>query len=89
MNLFWNFVKAFVRAQWAKFWGYEILACPYVVDERFAQCIKCPFFDGAQCLKCGCLAEAKVMILVEKCPDNRWPAFWRKKLTPKRPSATN
>lgn len=79
-SLIWNFVKAWGRIQWARLWGYEILAPSNVALFRFKTgCQKCPFFDGVKCDLCGCLAEAKVMISVERCPIGTWGARWVKR----------
>lgn len=80
MNIFWNVLKAWARVRWAKLRGYEVLAPPHVAEFRFrAYCQRCPHFDGAQCKLCGCLAEAKVMIAIERCPIGRWGARWVKR----------
>jgi hypothetical protein len=77
--IFWNFVKAWARVQLARVRGYEVLAPWQVSAFRFEQCKVCPFFDGAKCDLCGCLAEAKVMISPERCPAGKWGARWVKK----------
>lgn len=78
--IFWNFIKAWARVQWARIRGYEVLAPAFVSEFRFKHgCQKCPFFDGAQCEVCHCLAEAKVMISIERCPIGTWGPRWVKK----------
>lgn len=77
--MFWNFFKAWARVKWAKIRGYKILAEPETANWRFGLCKICPLFDGVQCEKCGCMAEAKTMILVERCPMGQWCAHWIKK----------
>ena len=79
IKLFWNFVKAFLRVKYAQALGYKILAEPETAEYRFSVCKDCPFFNGAQCKLCGCLAEAKTMILVEECPRRYWAGYWIKK----------
>lgn len=74
-----GFVRSFVRIQWARFRGYEVLADPFTAGHRWLKCQHCPFFDGAQCEVCCCLAEAKAIIAVEKCPKGYWEAKWIKK----------
>jgi hypothetical protein len=81
MSLFLNFFKAWARVQWARLQGYEILAPANVAQWRFSSgCQQCPFFDGAKCDVCGCLAQAKVMISVERCPVGTWGPRWVKKV---------
>ena len=79
MKCFFGFIKAFVRVQVARLRGYEVLSDPFVAGRRWNTCQVCPFFDGAQCEACCCMAEAKTVIAVEKCPKGYWDAVWRKK----------
>lgn len=79
IRCFANFVKAFLRVQVAKFRGYEILVPLDVAGKRWLTCQHCPFFDGAQCEVCCCMAESKTMIAVEKCPKGYWGAVLVKK----------
>jgi hypothetical protein len=77
---FKNFVKSFLRVQRARMRGYEVLVDPMTGGVRWLTCQHCPFFDGAQCEVCCCMAEAKTMIAVESCPKGYWKAVWRKKV---------
>ncbi len=80
MKLFWTFFRAWARVQWARIAGYEILAPPQVSEWRWKRgCEPCPFFDGAQCQLCHCMAQAKVIISVERCPINKWGPRWVKR----------
>jgi hypothetical protein len=83
--IFWNFFKAWARVQWFRLRGWEILAPANVAKFRYEQgCLKCPFFDGAQCEVCHCLAEAKVMLSPESCPVGTWGPRWvKKRATPR------
>lgn len=74
-------LSAVLRASWFKLRGYEVLATPKVVELRTLACEGCTFFDPdeRQCLKCGCLTDAKVMLNLEKCPLDTWPRVWIKK----------
>jgi hypothetical protein len=75
---FLNFIKAWCRYHYAKWCGYDVIAPPGVASSRFGLCQQCPFFDGAECELCGCLAMAKTLILTEHCPKGLWLAEWRK-----------
>jgi hypothetical protein len=77
---FLRFVIAFLRVQWARFRGYEVLAEFDEVGVRWLHCSNCTEFNGAQCGACGCLVEAKTIIAVESCPLGYWKAIWRKKV---------
>lgn len=77
--IFLHFIMAWLRVKWARVWGYEILADGFVAANRFRYCRRCKYFDGASCMKCHCLAQAKVMIAVEQCPKRYWLAIWKKK----------
>lgn len=79
IRCFVNFVKAFLRVQWAKLRGFEILVPPETGGQRWLICQHCPFFDGVQCEVCCCMAEAKVMIAPERCPKGYWGPVKAKK----------
>jgi hypothetical protein len=76
---FLRFVRTFFRVKWARWNGYEVLAPDWAVRYRWRKCKACPAFDGAQCVRCQCLVEAKVMLAVEACPLKKWEAIWVKK----------
>jgi hypothetical protein len=79
---FFRFAWEFLKIQWAKLLGYEMIAPSGVIEHRWGTCKRCSDFDGTQCLRCSCLVEAKVMLATSKCPKGLWPSIWlRKRLT--------
>ena len=39
---------------------------------RYSQCMRCPEKKGENCGACGCVLGAKVRVLEESCPLNKW-----------------
>ncbi len=78
-----TFIKAMLLLRWAKFFGYGIIASLEEQIDRLDECVDCPQFKEGQCLRCGCLVQAKIMLTTEQCPDKRWLRIWRKCATVK------
>jgi hypothetical protein len=74
--MFWNFFTAWVRVQWAKFYGYKVIATPWVQDRREGLCMTCDFQKDGECTKCGCLILSKTLLNTEACPVGRWKRIW-------------
>lgn len=74
-------LAAFARAGYAKFFGYRVLASAEVQNARLAVCNNCDKFDGEDCLVCGCVVGAKVVLATERCPIKKWRRVWEKKHT--------
>lgn len=72
---FLHFATSWVRYRWWKFLGYKSLVPERVSDARFWECVECPHANDGECLKCGCLVQAKVMLASEKCPIGRWSSI--------------
>lgn len=77
--IFWNFVKAWVRYQWAAANGYKLIATSAVMERRSKLCETCDFYNDGVCDRCGCLILSKTLLNTEKCPVGRWGALWIKK----------
>jgi hypothetical protein len=71
-----TFLAAIAVAAWARVRGYEVLATTEAQSEREAVCDVCEFFDGEQCLVCGCLVQAKTALNTEQCPKKKWSRIW-------------
>lgn len=74
--VFLRFVGAYLRAKYAKWYGYEVIAPVDAQAQRNRICNICDFFQDGECQRCGCLVMAKTMMATEKCPINRWGRIW-------------
>jgi len=78
------FLLAMVRTCYVRLWGYRILVNEEEEKFRWRRCnicphrIKGPEIIGDQCGICSCLLDAKLLLTMEQCPDNRWKRIWRK-----------
>jgi hypothetical protein len=79
MKRFWNFLSAYVRAEWWRLRGRSVLAGPITQGQRFLFCQTCPYHQDGLCTTCGCLVAAKISLNSEKCPRNYWPRVKLKK----------
>jgi hypothetical protein len=77
--MWWNFVKAFLRYQYAAMAGYKLIASPEAMARRSQLCETCDFYTEGTCARCGCLIVSKVLLNTEKCPVGRWPSLWIKR----------
>jgi hypothetical protein len=79
-----RFFVAMLRTGYARLRGYRILVNHAEEIHRWRRCELCPHrikgpeLIGDQCGLCGCLLDAKVLLTMEQCPDNRWKRIWRK-----------
>lgn len=85
---FMHFAWSWLRHWYWKRRGWKALVPAKVAEERFRECLGgCPHFQDGECLLCGCLAQAKVLLASEKCPRGWWMAV--KITTDKGPSSGN
>lgn len=81
----WNMpilaILALSKTFWAKIRGFRVLCTPEEEEKRWEECEICDFrSDDDQCLACGCMIRAKIVLCTEKCPKNHWDAIWAKKV---------
>ena len=55
----------------------DVVSDPRLVSEnqrkeRLDICVKCEFFVGSRCSKCGCFMATKTKFRSSKCPINKW-----------------
>jgi hypothetical protein len=74
--MWFRFVCAWARIQYARLMGYEILAPARTVNQRYGECSACPHNKEGICGICKCLIAAKVSLAPESCPRGWWPAVW-------------
>lgn len=56
--------------------GRPVIAPYFIYRSREVRCKRCPHYDGLFCSKCSCLANLKVRLASEQCPDD--PPRWSK-----------
>lgn len=70
---FLHFAWSWARFQYWRFRGWKVTVPQKVADYRFAEgCQLCPHQQDGECLLCGCLCQAKVILASEKCPRGFW-----------------
>lgn len=74
--IFLRFISSWIRSQYFKLMGYEILAPSKIVKHRQGECEVCPHRQEDTCGICKCLILSKTMLAAEKCPRNYWPAVF-------------
>jgi len=45
--------------------------------KRKSVCMYCSSNKFNVCIECGCPLEAKILVVDEECPKNKWPEWWR------------
>jgi hypothetical protein len=71
---FIHFAEAWLKSRWWKIRGYRATVPAKIANRRFSECEACEHFEDGECLLCGCLAQAKVIMASESCPRGLWPS---------------
>lgn len=77
--MFLHFIWTWVKTEYCRFMGFQVLVPTKIMEHRFAECQACEHNQDGTCEICHCLIHAKVMLAPESCPRKFWPAVWVKK----------
>lgn len=76
--LFTTFLLSFVRMQYWKLRGWDVIVSAKEMVAREGRCERCCHFSEGTCKICGCVIYAKTMLAPEACPVGRWDRVRRK-----------